>query len=451
MLSKGSIFTFTTPKPTSAPAPASRTSIAARKSQRAPAEPSSHRVIFRWARVIRVSGRVSGWADGSSPTGSGASRAGSAGCSPVASTSGRCASLRKTFMAIQGLTTKAMASEKSMARLAPMGMGRMYGPMSPRTKAIGRMAAMTAKVARMVGLPTSSTASTTMRAKERRGPGQVEVPVDVLDHHDGVVDEDADGEDEREEGDAVQRVAEQVGEEQREGQRDRDRHGDDERRAPAHRQQDERDHRQGRDEQVLDELVRLVPGGLAVVAGRGDDDVGRDERAAQGLHLLGHALGQLGGVGAGALGDRDGHRRLEALPSPRRREDHRRLGLGAVGHPGHVLQVDGALAAGRDHRAAQLGRGEHLPARLHHEPLVPVHEGAGRQLHVGAPQRGLDLGDGDAEGPHPGGVGLDADGPARAAEDGHVGGERDAGDPRATSSASLRSSPAGRAGRGGSG
>ncbi len=41
----------------------------------------------------------------------------------------------------------------------------MYGPISPRTKAMGRMAAMTAKVARMVGLPTSSTASRTVRRR----------------------------------------------------------------------------------------------------------------------------------------------------------------------------------------------------------------------------------------------------------------------------------------------
>ena len=53
-----------------------------------------------------------------------------------------------------------------------MGMGRMYGPMRPRTKAMGRMAAITAKVARMVGLPTSSTASMTTRAKLLRGPGR---------------------------------------------------------------------------------------------------------------------------------------------------------------------------------------------------------------------------------------------------------------------------------------
>ena len=36
----------------------------------------------------------------------------------------------------------------------------MYGPIIPETNAIGRIAAITAKVARIVGLPTSSTAST---------------------------------------------------------------------------------------------------------------------------------------------------------------------------------------------------------------------------------------------------------------------------------------------------
>ena len=35
----------------------------------------------------------------------------------------------------------------------------MYGPMSPETNAIGKIAAMTVNVARIVGLPTSSTAA----------------------------------------------------------------------------------------------------------------------------------------------------------------------------------------------------------------------------------------------------------------------------------------------------
>ena len=59
---------------------------------------------------------------------------------------------------IQGVNTKATTSEISMPMEALIGIGLMYGPIRPVTKAIGSSAAMTVKVARMVGLPTSSTA-----------------------------------------------------------------------------------------------------------------------------------------------------------------------------------------------------------------------------------------------------------------------------------------------------
>ena len=45
-----------------------------------------------------------------------------------------------------------------IAIAAPTGIGRMYGPIRPVTNAIGSSAAITVKVARMVGPPTSSTA-----------------------------------------------------------------------------------------------------------------------------------------------------------------------------------------------------------------------------------------------------------------------------------------------------
>ena len=61
----------------------------------------------------------------------------------------------------------AMASDQNMAALDPIGIGRMYGPIKPPTKAIGNTAAMTANVARMVGLPTSFTASTAMAGQLR--------------------------------------------------------------------------------------------------------------------------------------------------------------------------------------------------------------------------------------------------------------------------------------------
>jgi hypothetical protein len=57
------------------------------------------------------------------------------------------------------VNTNATASEINMPMLELIGIGLMYGPISPETNAIGNSAAITVKVARMVGPPTSSTAS----------------------------------------------------------------------------------------------------------------------------------------------------------------------------------------------------------------------------------------------------------------------------------------------------
>ena len=58
----------------------------------------------------------------------------------------------------------AMKRDMSIAAEAPMGMGLIYGPMRPETKAIGSKAAMTVNVASIVGFPTSSTAFTATEA-----------------------------------------------------------------------------------------------------------------------------------------------------------------------------------------------------------------------------------------------------------------------------------------------
>ena len=150
------------------------------------------------------------------------------------------AAQRSRRAAAQGVTTKATRSEKTIAAEAPTGIGRMYGPIRPPTNAIGRMAAITVSVASMVGLPTSATARTAISRSERRLPRlEIAMPDDVLDHHDRVVDQDADREDQREERDPVERVAEQVEDQERQrqgrGNGDRDHH----RLAPAEHEQDQ--------------------------------------------------------------------------------------------------------------------------------------------------------------------------------------------------------------------
>jgi len=133
-----------------------------------------------------------------------------------------------------------------------------------------------------------------------------EVAVDVLHHDDGVVHQDADGEDQGEEGDPVEGVADQVKDQHGQGQGDRD--GDCRHRAgpPPHEEGNEDRHRDGGEEHVEEELVVLLPGGLAVVAGHGHLHVGRDERPFQRLHLFHQVLRHPGGVGPFSLGHGDG-------------------------------------------------------------------------------------------------------------------------------------------------
>ena len=127
------------------------------------------------------------------------------------------------------------------------------------------------------------------RGLARRQPG---VAHHVLHDDDGIVDEDADGEDEREERDPVERVPVDPEDEQRERERDRDGHEHHGRLAAAQREPDEHRDRHDRDQHVPEQLVRLVGRGLAVVARDRHLEVGRQQDAAYHPELLFDASGQ---------------------------------------------------------------------------------------------------------------------------------------------------------------
>ncbi len=138
------------------------------------------------------------------------------------------------------------------------------------------------------------------------------MPGDVLDDHDGVVDENADREDQREEADAVQRVAHDARREQREHDGRGDDDGDDQRLAPANCDADENDDGYGGEPEMEQKLVGLLVGRLAVVPCHHDVEVGGNDAALELLQALGDAFGDDHGIGAGALGkrhrnSRDGH------------------------------------------------------------------------------------------------------------------------------------------------
>ena len=60
----------------------------------------------------------------------------------------------------QGVKAKAAKRENIIATEPRIGIGDIYGPIMPLTKPIGSSAAITVNVAKIVGLPTSRTAST---------------------------------------------------------------------------------------------------------------------------------------------------------------------------------------------------------------------------------------------------------------------------------------------------
>ncbi len=139
---------------------------------------------------------------------------------------------------------------------------------------------------------------------------QVEMADDVFHHHDGVVHQDADGEDQREERDAVERVAVEIEDQQRQRQRAGNGDANDHRFAPAEREKDQQRHANDGDAHVEEEFVGLFLSRLAVVAGDGDLDVRRDFAALERLDFAHDFAGHADGVGAGAFGDAEGDGRL---------------------------------------------------------------------------------------------------------------------------------------------
>ena len=145
---------------------------------------------------------------------------------------------------------------------------------------------------------------------------EAEVPHHVLDDDDGVVHKDADAEDQGEECDAIDGVTEEV--EYRHGERERHWNGeqDDTRLTPAEEERDQQGYRQRRQQQVLEQFVGLVLGGLSVVAGCGNRHVVGHGHALHPVDAGEDGIRDIGGIGALALSH--GYRYCRVLPRCRR-------------------------------------------------------------------------------------------------------------------------------------
>ena len=245
--------------------------------------------------------------------------------------------------------------------------------------------------------------------------------VDVLDDDDRVVDEDADREDEREQRHAVEREAPGPGGEQRDRQREDHGAADDRRLAPAERQEHERDHGGGGEQELFDQLGGLVVCGRAVVARFGDLDAVRDERVAQHRDARHHAVGDADRVLALLLrdGERDG-RKFAAIAAGDAMPD---IALGrqrTVGDGCHVLQEHRLAVAHGNDQLADVSRVAQVRTRLERQRTVARQQIADGRAEVGREQGLAQLGDGHARAGHAPRVDLDANGASRSADRGDL-------------------------------
>jgi hypothetical protein len=197
---------------------------------------------------------------------------------------------------------------------------------------------------------------------------------DVLDHHDGVVDQDADGERERQRRHHVEREAHRLDEGERADDRRRQRERADERRAPvAQEQEDDRD-RQHRAEQQI-ELHRLDRGAdvLGVVDQHLDARAGRRQLLERGQRLV-HGVGNHDGVGVGLFAQDDGDRTLAVDLG------HRALLFEPVFDLGQVAHADDGAVLGGDDDVRELLHGRGLSVRAHDQLFAAARDATARQV-----------------------------------------------------------------------
>ena len=162
---------------------------------------------------------------------------------------------------MNGMMNSAMNSEPTIAATMVTGSTRMNLPGPPGSAISGRNAKISVAVQPMMAtkiwrVPASAACDPRLALAQ--------VARDVLDHDDGIVDQQAERDHEARDGDLVERVAEEV--QHRDAERERQRNGDhhDAGRAPAERQQRQRDERDGDAEvlveprEALADVARLV-------------------------------------------------------------------------------------------------------------------------------------------------------------------------------------------------
>ena len=185
------------------------------------------------------------------------------------------------------------------------------------------------------------------------------VPGDVFDDHDGVIDQNPDGKDQREQRHAVECVAHDPGgkERQQNGHRDHDGHHD--RLTPANGEKDQRHDRRRGQTKVEQQFIGLFIGRLAIVTGHGQRHALWHQTTFGRLDPVQDSLCDVNRIGPGALGhgQRDRRRAVDTVGVT---GDLRHDPVGTVGDKGHIRHIrdiDRAPVACGQHKARHLRRG----------------------------------------------------------------------------------------------
>ena len=195
--------------------------------------------------------------------------------------------------------------------------------------------------------------------------------VDVLDIHDRIIDHESQREDERKQRHAVDGVARPIIDHQSECEGDRHGGGHHQTFPPTEAVGEQRDHDDERHQQAFQQLVDLVVGGLAIVAGDAPVHARRQQRRSKRPHPLFDAFGDRDGIRALLLGDGDmngrkqlpvthvetaGLRGSEADPA------HGPALGGPIPDFGNLGEIDGPAVDDIDHGLAQCLRiGQECP------------------------------------------------------------------------------------------
>jgi hypothetical protein len=272
-------------------------------------------------------------------------------------------------------------------------------------------------VTKAIGSEDGRAADFVHRARDDAGKPAAVQPgsaVDVLHHHDRIVDQDPDRENEREERHAIQREAPGPRGEERGREREQHRDADDCRLAHAEREKHEHHHRKGGKDELVHELRCFLVGSRAVVARDAHLDSGRNDAAAKLVHAAEQPLCDAHRVLAGLFGDLQRHRRV--LARGRADPDVARRLLRAIDHLGHVRQEHRPGVAHAEHDVRHVLRRLEEASGFDADRSVVAHQAAARGGNVGELERAAYFQRGDAVRVQPVRIEQNAQRPSRAAE-----------------------------------